>query len=82
MSTKRNTLPILDKYTRASVLSARAAEIADGALITVKNPGTINPYEIAKLELAAGTSPKKVQRVWPSGEEEIFSLTELKSVDL
>lgn len=73
-------MPILTKYELANILATRAAEIADGHAITIRDPGTDNPREIAELEFKAGRSPKKVIRRWPDGHEEVWSLSELHVV--
>lgn len=76
----RKTTPIITKYELASLLANRAAEIADGQPITIQNPPTTDPVQIAQLEFEAGKSPKKVKRVWPDGTEEIWALSELHLV--
>lgn len=80
MSTVRNTIPVVTKYELAALLAARAEEIADEKPITIQNPGTTNPAEIARLEFEAGKSPKKIRRVWPDGTVEVWSLSELQVV--
>lgn len=80
MSAPRITICVLTEYERAALLSTRAAEIADGQPITIKNPGTTNPAKIAQLEFDAGKCPKKLRRRWPDGRVEIWPLTELKVV--
>ena len=80
MSATRNTIPVITKYELAGLLAARAAEIADDQPITIKNPCTTNPAEIARLEFEAGKSPKKIKRVWPDGTVEIWSLSELQVI--
>ena len=77
MST-RNTIPVITKYELAALLAERTIEIADGQPITIQNPGTTNPAEIAKLEFKAGRLPKKILRTWPNGTTETWSLSELK----
>jgi len=74
------SLPIITKYELAALLAERVTEIADDQPITIKNPGTTNPIEIAWLEYNAGRSPKKVKRVWPDGTVEIWSLKDLRVV--
>lgn len=75
---QRRTLPVITKYELAAILAARATEIADFQPPTVPNPGTTDPIKIAQLEFEAGKSPKKVQRVWPDGSIEVWSLSELQ----
>ena len=50
----------LDKYSRARLLSERTEQIAKGSPITIKDPGTENPYLIAKMELESGKFPIKL----------------------
>ena len=76
----RNTLPVLTRYELAAILSARAEEIADGQPITIKNPGTTDPVQIAQLEFAEGKTPKKITRVWPNGTVESWNLSELRNL--
>jgi DNA-directed RNA polymerase subunit K/omega len=76
----RNTIPVITKYELAAILTERAAEIADDQPITIKNPATTNPAEIARLEFESGKSPKKIKRVWPDGTVEIWSVTELRVI--
>ena len=80
MASSRTSLPTITKYELAAVLATRSAEIADGQPITIRNPPTTNPVEIARLEYEAGKIPKKIRRVWPDGRIEIWSLNELKVV--
>lgn len=77
MTSNRETIPVLTKYELAALLAERAVEISDNQPITIQNPNTTNPIEIAKLEFAAGRSPKKVCRTWPDGRVEVWSLSEL-----
>ena len=76
----RNTLPMISKYELAALLSERAHEISNDQPITIQNPGTTNPAEIACLEYKAGKSPKKLKRTWPDGTEELWSLSDLQVV--
>nr|QBK87120.1 MAG: RNA polymerase subunit 6 [Marseillevirus LCMAC201] len=80
MSPARNTIPVITKYELACLLSVRATEIASGQPITIKDPGTTDPVEIARLEFSTGKSPKKVLRTWPDGTVECWSLSELKVI--
>ena len=73
----KKSIPYLSKYELASLFAERAVEIANGDPITIKNPDTINPIEIAKLEYYAGKSPKKIVRKWADGTVEVWSLNEL-----
>lgn len=74
----RNTIPVITKYELAALLAIRAAEIADNQPITIRNPDTTNPAEIAQLEFDAKKSPKKIKRMWPDGTVEVWSLNELQ----
>jgi len=78
MSSEKKTLPVLSKYELAAILSARAAEIANGEPITIPNPETTDPIKIAYQEFSAGKTPKKIIRTWPNGEVEVWNLSELK----
>jgi DNA-directed RNA polymerase subunit K/omega len=78
MSNTKKSMPILTKYELAAILSARAFEIANGEPITIQNPRSTNPIDIAYQEFEAKRSPKKVIRNWPDGTIEIWNLSELK----
>jgi DNA-directed RNA polymerase subunit K/omega len=73
----KKSIPYLTKYELAAIFAERAVEIANGDPITIKNPDSTDPIEIAKLEYYAGKSPKKIVRKWPDGSVEIWSLNEL-----
>jgi DNA-directed RNA polymerase subunit K/omega len=75
---ERHTLPVLTKYELAKLLAKRAQEIADGQPITIQNPGTISPKEIAMLEFRSGKSPKRIKRIWPDGRTEVWNVSELR----
>ena len=77
---ERRSIPVITRYELTAILSARAAEIADGQARTIKDPGTTNPMEIALLEFKAGKTPKKVERRWPDGTVEVWSLAELQVI--
>jgi DNA-directed RNA polymerase subunit K/omega len=74
----KKTIPVLTKYELAAILSSRAFEIANGEPITIPNPTSTNPIDIAYQEFQAKRSPKKVIRTWPDGTVEVWSLSELK----
>jgi len=76
----KNTIPMLSRYEYAGLLAERAAEIADGKPITIQNPGTSNPKEIAELEFAAGKIPLKIKRKWPDGHFETWTTNELQFI--
>ena len=76
--TSRSSIPMITKYELAALLSERAAEIANGEPITIKNPGTTNPIEIARMEFEQGRSPKKIQREYPDGTVEVWALNSMK----
>ncbi len=76
----RNTIPVITKYELAAVLAQRAEEIADGQPITIKNPRTTDPVQIAQLEYAVGKTPKKITRTWPDGTVEVWNLCELRNL--
>lgn len=74
----RNSIPVINKYELTTLLATRTAEIADGAPITIPNPGTTDPKEIALLEFKAGKTPAKLTRNWPDGTKEVWNLNELQ----
>ena len=68
---------VLSKYEKSALISDRAEDISRGSPITIKNPNTTNPIEIAKLELKAKTIPYKVIRTFPDGSTEIWKVKDL-----
>lgn len=78
MENEKFTLPIISKYEFTSIISERAQEIANGNPITILNPNTTNPIEIALMEYEQGKCPKKLIRTLQNGYKEIWNLNELK----
>ena len=78
---KRTTIPVITKYEFARLLAERAEEIANNKPITIKDPGTDDPLEIARLEYRAKRSPKKIKRVFPDGRVEVWAISELCIID-
>jgi DNA-directed RNA polymerase subunit K/omega len=66
-----SAIPTIDSrityYEAVSLLGKRARDIADGSLITIKNPGTDDPHIIAELERKVGRFPLKLIREYPDG---------------
>lgn len=78
---KRTTIPVITKYEFARLLAERAEEIANNKPVTIKDPGTDDPLEIAKLEYLAKRSPKKLKRIFPDGRVEIWAISELYIIE-
>lgn len=68
---------ILDKYSRARLLSERTEQIANGSPSVLKNPGTSDPYTLAKMELESGNFPIKLVKVNSKGEKEIWDTKDM-----
>jgi len=73
----RVTSPYLTKFEKARVLSARAAQINQGAKVMVEVGTEIDALEIAKKEFAQGRLPVRVRRYLPDGTFEEWALNEL-----
>src|ERR1700719_532029 len=78
---KRRTLPIMNIYEKTAILAKRARDISNRCPITIKDPGTLDPYEIAKMELKAKTIPYKIVRTVANGDEEVWNVKELRIVE-
>ncbi len=77
----RISLPYMTKYEKTVLLGKRATMIANGSPITIKNPETTNPIEIAEKELFSKTIPLKIVRVYPGNIKEVWSVNELQILD-
>jgi DNA-directed RNA polymerase subunit K/omega len=66
----------ITKYERVMIIAQRAQDIANGSPITIKNAGTTDPIQIAKLELMYNKIPYKIVRTSPSGEQTIIKVSE------
>lgn len=71
---------VLDKYSKARLLAERTEQIAKGSPITIKDPGTNNPYLIAKMELESGKFPIKLVKKTVDGKEEVWNLKDMRIV--
>jgi DNA-directed RNA polymerase subunit K len=71
---EKNSIPYISKYELAALISERAKEIANNNPITIKNPKSNNPIDIAMQEYEEGKLPKKIKRIYPNGKIEIWSI--------
>lgn len=78
---EKYTLNYLTKYEEAAILSMRVEELVNGKPRTIKDPGTNNPIEIAKIELAAKKLPISIIRKWLDGHEEKWNSSELIKIE-
>ena len=79
----RITMPVLTKYEYVNALGTRAAQIANGAKIMIKNSEELlqskSPVEIAEIEiLKTRTCPLIIVRPLPNNKEERWSINELE----
>jgi DNA-directed RNA polymerase subunit K/omega len=65
-------------YEKTELLASRTRVISEGSPITIKNPASMKPYDIACQELYAKTIPYKIIRSFPNGDEELWMVKELK----
>jgi len=77
----RISLPFMSKYEKAVLIGKRASMIANGSPITIKNPETTNPLELAEIELKQKTIPLKIIRNFPGNIKEIWTVNELEILD-
>jgi DNA-directed RNA polymerase subunit K/omega len=78
----RITLPILYKYEYVNALGTRAAQIANGAKIMIKNGEDLRKIktsiEIAEEEIKLRTCPLIIVRPLPNNKEEHWDINELE----
>ena len=75
---KRVSRPVLTKYERVRLLSARTKQLALGAPPFVKNVSNKSQLEIAEIELHFNMIPFKIKRPMPNNTYEIWKLSELQ----
>lgn len=69
----------ITKYERVMIIAQRAQDIANGSPLTIKNAGTTNPIEIAKLELLYNKIPYKIIRTLPNGEQTVIKVSQFNA---
>lgn len=74
----RITKPILTKYEYVRLLSDRTKQIKLGAKSMIKNIHGYSAKEIAAMEIEKNVVPLMIHRPLPSGEIEVWSVSELK----
>lgn len=74
MEVKATSKQIKDKYTRyerARIVGARALQISMGAPVLAKNVKTVEPIEVALLELEQSLIPITVRKINKSARREV-----------
>ena len=59
-------------YERVSLIGKRAVDISEGSPITIKDPGTDDPREIAEMERKMKRLPLKLVREYPDGQKRVL----------
>jgi|LakMenEpi02Apr12_1017379.scaffolds.fasta_scaffold02737_2 DNA-directed RNA polymerase subunit K/omega len=80
-SENRQTKNILNKYEKVRLLSIRSRQISLGAKPMLIGAESMNPKEVARLELEKGIMPLKIERELPNGLKEIWLISELKILE-
>lgn len=80
-SENRQTKNILNKYEKVRLLSVRSRQISLGAKPMLIGAESMNPKEVARLELEKGIMPLKIERELPNGLKEIWLISELKILE-
>lgn len=78
---ERRSIPILTDYERARVIGQRAAQLAAGAKPLVRGTESLDPQQIAELELRKGVCPFYIKRPLPNNKYEVFHVNELELLD-
>lgn len=73
----RVTSPYLTKFEKARVISARAAQINQGAKVMVEITTEVDALQVAKKEFEQKRLPMRVRRYLPDGTFEEWALNEL-----
>jgi len=68
-------------FERVRLLGDRAKQLSLGAKPMIKGLETVNPKEVAKLELEKGVMPLIIERVLPNGKKERWYTHELKIIN-
>ena len=77
----RITKPFMTIFERVRLLGDRAKQLSLGAKPMIKGLETVNPKEVAKLELEKGVMPLIIERVLPNGKKERWYTHELKIIN-
>jgi len=77
----RISKPFMTVFERVRLLGDRSKQLSLGAKPMIKGLETMNPKEIAKLELQKGVIPLIIERVLPNGKKERWHPNELKIIN-
>jgi DNA-directed RNA polymerase subunit K/omega len=77
----RITKPFMTVFERVRLLGDRAKQLSLGAKPMIKGLETMNPKEIAKLELEKGVIPLIIERELPNGKKERWYPNELQIIN-
>jgi DNA-directed RNA polymerase subunit K/omega len=78
---ERISKPIMTIFERVRLLGDRANQLSLGAKPMIKGLTTMNPKEIAKLELENNVIPLIIERILPNGKKEHWHTSELKIIN-
>lgn len=59
------------RYERARIIGARALQISMGAPVLAKDPKTVEPIDVAMIELERGLIPITVKKINKSAKREV-----------
>lgn len=77
----RISKPYMTIFERVRLLGDRAKQLSLGAKPMIKGLETMDPKEIAKLELEQGVIPLIIERTLPNGKKERWHVKELKIIN-
>jgi len=80
-SEDRITKPFMTIFERVRLLGDRAKQLSLGAKPMIKGLETMNPKEIARLELEKGVIPLIIERSLPNGRKERWHVKELQIIN-
>ena len=71
----------ITKYEKVQLISARAKQIAEGAVSMVETDGITDAIEIANKEFNAKKIPIIIVRTFPNGEKKEYDVNKMLSFD-
>lgn len=71
----KTTTELYTRYERARIVGARALQISMGAPVLVKDVNTVEPIEVALIELERGLIPITVRKINKSARRDLAAMS-------